>query len=337
MTTDYQGGDKMAWLTRLGFIALLAVLGLQVSAKAQGYPERNLTIVVCLGPGTGMDVLVRVYAEKLSAALGKSVIVENKPGAATMLAAQQVATATPDGHTLVVLTSSALSINQHLYKQMNYSPENDFTPIALYVKSPLILVVNPNVPAKTVPEFIKHAKETNPPLSYASVGAGAFQHISMEFAKQRFGFNATHVPYRNTGQSVTDLVAGHVLTGFVEAGASIPVIKDGKLRALAVSSSSPLPLLPDVPPFSQASGAADFEAVSWHVLLVPSKTPKDVVDRLHAEMKKIMSDPEMKKRSADIGLIPFDTPSVAGMNDYIKAERVKWGALVEKIGLKGSQ
>jgi len=109
----------MAWLTRLGFIALLAVLGLQVSAKAQGYPERNLTIVVCLGPGTGMDVLVRVYAEKLAAALGKSVIVENKPGAATMLAAQQVATATPDGHTLVVLTSSALSINQHLYKQMN--------------------------------------------------------------------------------------------------------------------------------------------------------------------------------------------------------------------------
>jgi len=136
---------------------------------------------------------------------------------------------------------------------------------------------------------------------------------------------------------VTDLAAGHVDTGFVEAGASLPLIKEGKLRALAVSSTTTLPLLPEVPPFSQVSGASDFEAVSWHVLLVPAKTPKDVVDRLHAEMKKIMTDPEMKKRAADIGLIPIDTPSVEGMNDYIKAERVKWGALVDKIGLRGSQ
>ena len=327
----------MAWLTRLAFIASLAMLGLQGSAQAQTYPSRNITIVVSIGAGTGMDILVRVYAEKLAAVLGKPIIVENRPGAATMLAAQSVATSPPDGHTLVVLTSSALAINQWLYKQMNYSPENDFIPICLYVKSPLILVVNPNIPAKTVPEFIAHAKQANPPLNYASIGAGAFQHISMEFAKQRFGFNATHVPYRNTGQSVSDLVAGHVATGFVEAGASIPLIKEGKLRALAVSSTTPLPLLPEVPPFSQVSGAADFEAVSWHVLMVPAKTPKDIVDRLHAEMKKIMSDPEMKKRAGDIGLIPFDTPSVDGINDYIKSERVKWGALVEKIGLKGSQ
>ncbi len=318
-------------------LSLLLIPALSVSAQAQGYPSKNLTIVLPLGAGTGMDIVVRLYAEKLSAALGRPVVVENKPGAATMLAAAQVATAPADGHTLVVLTSSALSINQHLYKQMNYSPENDFTPICLYVKSPLILVVNPNVPAKTVPEFIAHAKQANPPLNYASVGAGAFQHISMEFAKSRFGFEATHVPYRATGQSVADLVGGHVATGFVEAGASIPVIKEGKLRALAVSSTTPLPLLPDVPPFSVASGAADFEAVSWHVLLVPSKTPKEIVDRLHAEMKKIMSDPTMTKRAADIGLIPIDTPSVAGMNDYIKAERVKWGALVDKIGLRGSQ
>ena len=325
-------------LGRYAIVALaLVALNLNSPAHAQGYPSKSITIVVSIGAGTGMDVLARLYAEKLSQALGKPVVVENKPGAATMLAAAYVATSPPDGHTLVVLTSSALSINQWLYKQMNYSPENDFTPICLYVKSPLILVVNPNVPAKTVPEFIAHAKQANPPLTYASVGAGAFQHISMEFAKQRFGFNATHVPYRNTGQSVADLVAGHVATGFVEAGASIPVIKDGKLRALAVSSTSPLPLLPDVPPFSKASGASDFEAVSWHVLMAPSKTPKDIVDRLHAEMKKIMSDPEMKAKAANIGLIPFDTPSVAGINDYIKSERAKWGALVEKIGLKGSQ
>lgn len=319
------------------FALLLVAIGSQSRVEAQEYPSKNLTIVVSLGAGTGMDVLVRLYAEKLSAALGKTVIVENKPGAATMLAATQIASAAPDGHTLGVLTSGALAINQALYKQINYSPENDFTPISLYVKSPLILVVNPNVPVKDVKEFIAHAKQAKPPMDYASVGAGAFQHISMEFAKQRFNFDANHVPYRATGQSITDLIAGHVQTGFVEAGASIPAIKEGKLRALAVSSTTPLPLLPDVPPFAQVSGAPDFEAVSWHALLVPSKTPKPIVDRLHAEMNKIMSDPAMKKRVADIGLIPFDSPSVEGINDYIKSERVKWGALVDKIGLRGSQ
>ncbi len=328
----------MGLVTRCALVALsLLTITLSSPAHAQSYPSKNITIVVSLGPGTGMDVLVRLYAEKLSQALGKPVIVENKPGAATMIAAAQIATSQPDGHTLGVLTSSALAINQHLYKQMNYSPDNDFTPISLYVKSPLILVVNPSSPAKTVPEFIALAKKSNPPFTYASLGAGVFQHIAMELAKQRFDFNATHVPYKATGQSVTDLVAGHVATGFVEAGASIPVIKDGKLRALAVSSTTPLPLLPEVPPFAQASGAADFEAVSWHALLVPAKTPKEIVDRLHAEMKKIMSDPVMTKRAADIGLIPIESPSVAGINDYIKSERVKWGSLVDKIGLRGSQ
>jgi tripartite-type tricarboxylate transporter receptor subunit TctC len=147
----------------------------------------------------------------------------------------------------------------------------------------------------------------------------------------------THVPYRNTGQSVADLAAGHVALGFVEAGASIPLIKDGKLRALAVSASTTLPLLPDVPPFSQAAGAPDFEAVSWHVLFAPAKTPKEIVDRLHAEMKRIMAEPEMKARAAAIGLIPFDTPSIEGIQGYINSEQEKWGALVKRLGLAGTQ
>jgi tripartite-type tricarboxylate transporter receptor subunit TctC len=329
----------MAWFVSVGawFAFVLAIFGFSVPVQAQSYPSKNVTIVVSIGAGTGMDVLVRLYAEKLQAALGKPVVVENKPGAATMLAAAQVAASPPDGHTLVVLTSAAMAINQSLYKQINYSPESDFVPISLYVKSPFILVANPNLPFKTVPEFIKHAKEANPPLKYATVGAGALQHLSMEFAKQRFSFDAIHVPYRQTGQSVTDLAAGHVDVGFVEAGASIPLIKEGRLRALAVSASQRLPLLPDVPPFSEASSAPDFEAVSWHILLAPAKTPRDIVDRLHAEMKKIMAAPDMKEKASNIGLIPIDTPSVEGMNDYMKSERAKWGSLVEKLGLKGSQ
>ena len=168
----------MAWLARCALVALsLLTIALGSPVYAQSYPSKNVNLIVSIGPGTGMDVLARLYAEKLAAVLGKPVVVENKPGAATMIAAAQIATSPPDGHTLGVLTSSALAINQHLYKQMNYSPDNDFTPISLYVKSPLILVVNPNSPAKTVPEFIALAKKSNPPLTYASLGAGVFQHI----------------------------------------------------------------------------------------------------------------------------------------------------------------
>ncbi len=307
------------------------------SAQAQDYPTKNVTVVVSIGAGTGMDVLARLYADKLQQSLGKPVVVENKPGAATMLAATAVATSPADGHTLVVLTSSAMAINPTLYKKINYRPNEDFVPISLYVKSPFILVANPALPIKTAADFIKYAKDAANPINYASVGAGGLQHLSMEFAKQRFGFNATHVPYRQTGQQVSDIAAGHVAAGFVEAGASIPLIKDGKLRALAVSASSPLPLLPDVPPFSKAAGAPDFEAVSWHVLLAPAKTPRPIVDKLHAEMKRIMSDPGMVEKAANIGLIPIETPSVEGIADYIKSEQQKWGALVKTLGLEGTQ
>src|ERR1700742_2907015 len=314
-----------------------AAFGFAAPAQAQSYPSKNVSIVVSLGAGTGMDVLVRLYADRLQTVLGKPVIVENKPGASTMLAANAVAPSPPDGHTMVVLTSSALAINPTLYKQISYDPNKDFIPISLYVKSPFILVANPAVPVKTVPELLKYAKEAQPPLNYASVGAGGLQHLSMEFTKNRFGLEMTHVPYRNTGQSVSDLAAGHVALGFVEAGASIPLINDGKLRALAVSSSTRLPLLPDVPPFSEASGAADYEAVSWHVLLVPAKTPKEIVDRLHAEMQKIMTAPDVMEKAANIVLIPITPPSVEETSAYIKSEQAKWGALVEKLGLKGTQ
>jgi tripartite-type tricarboxylate transporter receptor subunit TctC len=174
-------------------------------------------------------------------------------------------------------------------------------------------------------------------LNYATVGAGALQHLSMEFAKQRFGFEAVHVPYRQTGQSVTDLAAGHVDVGFVEAGASIPLIKEGRLRALAVSSSQRLPLLPDVPPFSEAASAPDFEAVSWHILLAPAATSSEIVERLHREMRRIMSAPEMTKRALDIGLLPLESPPIEGIRAYIKSEQEKWGSLVKKLGLDGSQ
>ena len=316
--------------------ALLLGLLTNAPAKADDYPARPITIVVSLAAGSGMDVITRLYADKLSEAFGKPVIVENKPGAATTLAANQVAKAPSDGYTLVVLTSIALSINPTLFKQLNYEPQ-DFTPISLYVKSPFILVINPTLPAKTLSEFVEFAKKANPPLSYASIGAGSVQHMSMEFAKKRLGFDATHVPYRATPQSVTDLMGGHVAASFLEAGLSMPLIREGKLRALAVSSAQRLPLLPDVPPFAEVSGAADYEGVSWHMLLVPAKTPQPIVDRLHGEMKRIMQAPEMRAKIAALGLIPNETPGIEEMRSYIQAEHGKWGAMVKQLGLEASQ
>lgn len=326
----------MRLAVRCGFAFMVVAMAWHSPAVAQTFPSKPITIVVSIGAGTGMDVVARLYADKLSAALGQAVVVENRPGAATMLAATQVASAPADGHTLVVLTSGALSINPALYKQINYDPVNAFVPISLYVKSPMILVTDPKLPTKTALEFINHAKQAKPPISYATLGAGAIQHLCMEFAKNRFGFDGTMVPYKNTGQSVTDIATGQVNAGFVEAGASLPLINDNRLRALAVSSSNRLPLLPNVPSFAEAANAPDFEAVSWHMLLAPAKTPRPIVERLHSEMKKIMADKALTEKTAAIGLIPIESPSIEGMQDYLKTEREKWGGLVDKLGLKGT-
>ena len=326
-------------MRRLKYLAaaVLALLSIGFSPAHAQYPNRPVTIIVSLAAGSGMDVLVRLYADRLSQVLGKPVIVENRPGASLMLAANAVAQAAPDGHTLLVSTSSAMAINLTLFKQVTYDPDRDFIPISLYVKSPFILVVNPEIPAKTVPELIAHIKQSQGKLSFSSPGAGVAQHLSMEYMKNQFGLEITHVPYRATPQSIQDIAAGHIAMGWAEAGASIPLIKDGKLRALAVSSTTRLPLLPDVPPLAEAAPAPSFEAVSWHMLLTPAKTPRDIVDRLHTEMKRILAEPDIKQKIETIGLIPFDTPSVEDLRAYRRSEQEKWGGLVKKLGLEGSQ
>jgi tripartite-type tricarboxylate transporter receptor subunit TctC len=319
--------------------AMLAgiALGAVETASAQTYPSRPVTIVVPLAAGTGMDSLVRIYADKLAERLGKPVVVENKPGAALMLAASTVATAPPDGHTLLVSTSTVMAINPVLYKKVNYDAQKDFAPISYYVKSPFILVVNNDLPVKTVPELIKYAKDSATPVTFASTGIGTGLHLAGEYMKQRFGLNMTHVPYRNTGQSLADLVAGHVKMSFAEAGATLPLIRDGKLRVLAVSASTRIPTLPDVPTFAEAAGVPDFEVVSWHMLFAPSATPRDIVLRLNADMNAIMSDPEMQKKITAIGLLPVGAPSLDEANKFIGSEREKWGTLLRKLGLEGTQ
>jgi tripartite-type tricarboxylate transporter receptor subunit TctC len=325
---------RMSWATSWAALALAAVLA-SAPASAQSYPSKPVTIIVPLAAGTGMDTVARLYGDKLQQVLGKPVVVENRPGAALALGAVAIATAAPDGHTIGVLTSGPMTIGPALYKKISYDPQK-FAPIALYVKSPLVLIVDPTLPVKSVPELIKYAKASSQPLTYSTPGAGAFQHLSTEFMAQRFGLKLTHVPYKSTPQSVTDIAAGHVNFGFAEAGTSLPLIREGKVRALAVSSTTTLPTLPDVPPFAAAANAEGFEAVSWHVLVAPASTPKDIVDRLHKEMAKIMSDDEMQKRVALTGLLPISPPSIAETQAYIASEREKWGKLVRELGLAGT-
>jgi tripartite-type tricarboxylate transporter receptor subunit TctC len=308
-------------------------------AFADSYPSRNVTIIVPLAAGTGMDSIVRIYAEELSKSLGQPVVVENQPGAAMMLAASAVARAAPDGHTLLVAAIAPMAINQALYKKVSYDPDKDFVPIALYAKSPFVLVVDPALNIGSVAEFIARAKSAaaDKPLTYSTPGAGFLQHLAMEFMKQKFAFEATHVPYRSSPQTINDVVGGHIAASFAEMGASLPLIQTGKLKALAVTSLTRLNALPDVPTMAEAMKQPGYEAVSWHAMFVPAGTPKEIVDRLHGEMKQITGKKAFQDKVAEIGLLPVDTGSSDEVRQYIRSERAKWSAVVKELGLEGSQ
>ena len=303
---------------------------------AQSYPSRNVTLVVPLAAGTGLDTIARLYGEKLSENLGRPVVIENRPGANMVLPTQSVIAAPADGHTLLVATPTQLSTNQTLYKKLQYSPEKDLVPISHYLMSAFVLVVDPSMPVKSVAEFIRYAKEHSAPLTYSSPAGGGFPHYAVEWMKHRAGLQLTHVPYKNSPQSIQDIAAGHVNFAFVEAGASLPLIQAGKLRALAVSSKQRLSALPDLPPFAEAADIADFEVVAWHMLVARAGTPQPVLERLNAEMKKIMGSVVVQAQIAKMGLIPVDPPSIAETDKFLKSQAAKWAGILKAIGLAGT-
>jgi tripartite-type tricarboxylate transporter receptor subunit TctC len=324
--------SRYAFSLGFGFSALVPSL-----LHADEYPSRVVTVVVPLAAGTGMDTIARGYADMLGGSLGQPVIVENKPGGGFVLATRSVIAAPADGHTLLVAAPVTLSINQTLYKQLPYDPEKDLLPISLYASTPFILVVNPSMPVNSVPEFIEYAKKQPVPLSYSSPAGGGIPHYAVELIKQRFGLQTTHVPYKNSPQSIQDIAAGHVSFAFAEAGVASALIHAGKLRALAVSSNQRLPMLPAVPTFAEASGMSDFEIVAWHALVARAGTPQAVVHRLNAEMQRIMSNPSMQQRISNMGLVSIKPPSVSESERYIRSETAKWRTILQTIGLSGSQ
>jgi tripartite-type tricarboxylate transporter receptor subunit TctC len=306
-------------------------------ALAQEYPAKPVTVTLVLAAGTGLDVIARTWGEHLSQRLGKPVIFDNRPGANGIVAASAVKNAAPDGHTLLVGTSASLAVNPTTYKQLPYDPQKDFVPLAVYLKSPFVLVVHPSLPVRSVKELAAYVKARPGELSFSSTGPGGAPRLATEIFMRHYGLTITHVPYKNSPQSIVDVAAGHVQLAFAEASASRPLIRDKRLRALAVSSLTRFNSLPDVPPMAEATGLSDFEAVSWHALMAPAAAPRAVISRLHGEMGRILSLPEVNKAIANLDLIPVPPASIESHQQYLASEALKWGDLVRKLGLAGSQ
>jgi tripartite-type tricarboxylate transporter receptor subunit TctC len=328
---------KFHRLAALALAAILAALGPVLPATAQTYPARTITIVVPLAAGTAMDSLARFFAEELQKAFGQPVIVSNQPGASFMLAAQAVAKAEPDGYTLLVNSAPAFAVNPTLFKKINYDPETDFVPIAIYAKSPFLLLVNSRLGIGTTKAFIEKALASAVPLNYASPGAGTLQFLAMETLKQQFTFKLEHVPYRASPQILSDLLGEHINASIHEAGGAVPLVREGKITALATTSLVRHHALPDVPTLAEAAGLPGFEVVSWHAILAPAATPGPVVTRLTAEVQRIAATDTFKKRVLELGLEPQISRTTDETKAYMRSERERWGGVVRSLGLEGSQ
>jgi tripartite-type tricarboxylate transporter receptor subunit TctC len=325
------------------FCALLPLaaglaLALQAAtpAPAQDYPNRPVTLVVPYAAGGGLDVLGRMLAQKLTERLGKPFVVDNRPGAGTVIGASSVVKAAPDGYTIMLGTSSAYAINVTLHKNLPYDPARDFAPIALVSNAPFLLLVNPAQPIQSVADLIALAKAKPGQLSYGSAGPGSPQHLSMELFKSMTGIDVVHIPYRGDNPAVTDLVAGHIAMQFAEPTPVLPLLRAGKLRALAVSSTRRMPTAPEIAPLSEA-GVPGFDFVSWQMIVAPSGTPRDIVDRLHAEIKAVLDLPDIKAEYARTGRITVGYPPVDELQIFMRSEIVRLGRVVEQAGIARSQ
>ena len=325
----------MSSLVRLMFC--IATSASVVTAQAQDYPTKPVTITLVLAAGTGLDVAARTWGEPLAQALGKPVIFDNRPGADGIIAANAVKNATADGHTLLVATSSALVLNPTTYKQLPYDPPKDFVPLAVYLKSPFVLVVHPSLPVTTVRELVTYVKARPGQLSYSSTGPGGTPRLATEIFLQQYGLAITHVPYKNGPQSIVDVAAGHVQLAFADASASRSFIRDRRLRPLAVSSLTRFNSLPDVPTLAEAMQRPELEAVGWHALAAPAATPRPVMNRLHGEMTRIIGLAEINKKIASLDLILVPPTSIENHQQYIASEARKWGDVARKLGLAASQ
>ena len=320
-------------------VALAAALSLIATgtARADDYPSRPITLLLPLGAGGAMDIVARAQFEpKLKERLGKPVIIENRTGGGTVIAAVATAKAAPDGYTLFMAPAGTLTTNVTLYKKLPYDPAKDFTPIALTSSVAFALVVHPSLPVTSVKELVQYIKERPGQLSFGSTGIGATPHLAFEMMMRDARLKMTHVPYRGMPQAVNDVVGNHVQMVFADPAGAPPLIKDGKLRALAVSSKVRIGSMPDVPTMEEA-GFPGFEAVSWHMIVGPAGMPKEIVDKLHAEFKRIATSPDFKAQVDRMGLLAIDSAPPDELKKYLDKEIASWGALVKEVGIAGTE
>ena len=316
----------------------LLVSGLLVSgfivvpARAQDYPNRPIKVVVPLAPGGGTDLLARLIGQKLAESMGQPVIVENRPGASTMIGAEMVAKAAPDGYTLLSTAATTFAVNPSLYKKMPYDAANDFAPITMTARFSLALVVGADFPAATMKEFIAVAKSKPRELNFASPGQASTHHLVMELFMQRAGIQMMHIPYKGAGPAVQDLLAGRVPTMFLDLATGNEHIKSGRIRALGIATPTRFPELPQLPTIGEAgveTGLQGFEGSAWQGIVAPARTPSAIVNKLNTEIAKALADPAMKQKLYAAGIEPLKT-TPEEFAAYIRSETVKWADVISR-------
>ena len=314
--------------------AILALAGISFCCPVAGqqYPARPIRMLVGFPPGGGTDIVGRIVAQKLSENLGQQIIVENRGGATGMIAAELAAKAPPDGYTIMMAHIAAMSILPSLYPKMAYDTARDFAPITLAGIGPNLLVVHPSLPVRNVKDLIALAKARPGQLHYASPGSGSVQHLSGELFKLQAKVDMLHIPYKGSGQSIVDLIAGHVQLNFDAVPVVLGHARQGRLRALAVTSAKRSALLPEIPTVSE-SGVAGFDMSTWWGLVAPSAASKDIVSKLHAETVKALKVPEVKERLGSVGAEPGgNTPDEFGA--FIRSETAKYARIVKDANIK---
>ena len=317
-------------MSRLFRLLLIALLAVPFGAAADDYPGKPVKIIVTLAPGGTADILARLLGEKLSAMWGQPVVVENKPGASGMIGAEYVAKAEPDGYTLLMGYNAEIAINRSLFKSMPYDSLKAFTPVTIVGTTPMILVVNPAVPAKSLQELISLARSGNANLSYGSAGNGSTPHLGAELLKSGAKVDITHIPYKSAALAIPQVIGNHVSMVFSGMPLAMPHVRSGALRALAVSSTTRSPAAPDVPTVAE-SGFPGFDITNWFGIFVPAGTPQPIVDKLYTDIKKSVTSEDvverLRREGGDINPLP---PREFAL--FIAAEVDKYQKIIRQSG-----
>ncbi|HET9616941.1 MAG TPA: tripartite tricarboxylate transporter substrate binding protein [Pseudolabrys sp.] len=320
---------------RLGAALLAMVIAVWLAPAAsfaQDFPSRAITIIVAQPPGGGTDIISRIFAQRLSEQLGKPVVVENKPGAGTIVGTQAAAKSAPDGYTLLAGLTANMAVNPSLFKTLPYDPVRDFTPVGMMAQFPFVLVVSKDFPAKSVKNLIAMAKAKPGSINFASAGNGTGQHLSAELFKLMAGVDMTHVPYRGAAPAYSDVISGRTPVFFDNLASALGQIKGGSVRALGVTGTKRSPLLPDVPTIAEA-GVPGYQNYVWFGLWAPKNTPKLVVDKLYAEIRKAAATPAVQERIMKDAGVPMDT-ALAAIEPMEKAEIAKWADVVKRAHIQ---